>query len=85
MIRYISDKGYNINNYLSESTLGNTIKDVLTNGYDFQYYKALEMDFMEARKITESSSDEVEKAKDTDVDEIFECMKKFIIDVGIID
>lgn len=85
MMRYISDRGYNINNYLSESTLGNTIKEVLTNDYNFQYYKALEMDFMESRKIAESSSDDVEKAKYTDIDEIFECMKKFIIDVGIID
>lgn len=85
LLRFIMDGGYEMKNYLCETGLGETVAEELREKYGAVYREGLAMDFMEADTVTEPSSPEVEPARSSDADEIFEYMKRFIADCGLLD
>ena len=72
-------------NYLCESHLGDTLAELLQARCAVRYEEALAMDFMEATQETEPSSPDVVRATEDDLDEIFECAKRFVVDCGLLD
>ena len=85
LLDFLMREGYEIKNYLSEKTLGDATAHEMKARFDIQYEEALAMEFMEARKVTEPSSPEVEAAGEDDLDEICACMERFLIDCNLQD
>ena len=77
--------GYDIKNFHGEERVGDRMAKILWDQYGLIYTEALAMDFLEAREVTEPSSEEVETAGPEDLDEICACMERFIIDCGLLD
>jgi len=76
LINFIFDNNYEFNHYLAETKVGVKIAEVL-KGYNYDYIETLAMSFMEAREITEPSSNLVSHANENDTDEILELMNLF--------
>ena len=51
--------------------------------FGIRYEEALAMAFMEARTLTEPSSPEVEAANEDDLDEIYACMERFLVECNL--
>lgn len=85
LLEFLISGGYELKNYLCEQQLGDTLADILQARYCVRYTNALAMDFMEARQETEPSSPDVVRATQDDLDEIFECAKRFVVDCGLLD
>ncbi len=77
--------GYDLKNFHGEERVGDRMAKVLWDNYGLIYKEELAMDFMEAREVTEPSSDEVEPAVPEDLDEICWCLERFVIDCGLLD
>lgn len=77
--------GYDVKNFYGEERAGDRMAKILWDQYGLIYTEALAMDFLEAREVTEPSSDEVETAVPEDLDEICTCLERFIIDCGLLD
>lgn len=84
-LRFIMERKYELKNYLCATELGDVLLKTLQEQYGLIYEEALAMEFMKADKITEPSSTEVTPAQESDADEIFEDMKRFIADCGLLD
>ena len=85
LLDFILSGGYELKNYLCESHLGDTLAGLLQARCAVRYEEALAMDFMEATQETEPSSPDVVRATEDDLDEIFECAKRFVVDCGLLD
>ena len=79
LMSFIIKKNYNHSGIMCSTSIG----DKLIKDYSFMV--EISMDFMETTEYTEESSNEVIIANENDVDEIFECVKQFIIDCGLSD
>ena len=77
LLDFLVRGGYEIQNYLSEKTLGDAAAREMEARFGIRYEEALAMAFMEARTLTEPSSPEVEAANEDDLDEI-EAMRRNI-------
>ncbi len=76
---------YNVKNFHGEERVGDRMAKVLWDNYGLVYTEALAMDFLEAREVTEPSSEEVEPAVPEDLNEICTLMERFVIDCGLLD
>jgi len=85
MMDYIIENEYEFKHYLCGQDLGLKIKDYLLKKHKIKYEYALMMDFMEAKEISEKSSEEVIKASEEDIDEITEVMQYFLKDCNLLD
>ena len=84
-VGYLVEKGYEMPRYLCTCDVGDRVTEELKNTYGRDYYQALGMDFMEAVAVTEPSSEEVVAATPADLDEICECLERFVSDCGLLD
>ncbi|MFR2150470.1 MAG: GNAT family N-acetyltransferase [Christensenellales bacterium] len=82
---FFGARGYEIQNYLSEKTLGDAAAREMEARFGMRYEEALAMAFMEARTLTEPSSPEVEAANEDDLDEIYACMERFLVECNLQD
>ena len=84
-VGHLIEKGYEMPRYLCAYEVGDRVTAELKNTYGRDYYQALGMDFMEAVAVTEPSSEEVVAATPDDLDEICECLERFVSDCGLLD
>lgn len=85
LLDFLVRGGYEIQNYLSEKTLGDAAAREMEARFGIRYEEALAMAFMEARTLTEPSSPEVEAANEDDLDEIYACMERFLVECNLQD
>lgn len=85
LVAYLFSEKYELKGILCSEDLGEKLLSVLKSDYNMEYIEALAMDFMEARSITEPTSTEVISGEEADIDEIFECLQKFVVDCGLLD
>lgn len=85
LLDFLVREGYEIRNYLSEKTLGDAAAREMEARFGIRYEEALAMAFMEARTLTEPSSPEVEAANEGDLDEIYACMERFLVECNLQD
>jgi len=81
LFKYLLKEGYEIKDVLCSTAIGEKIIKVLKR--KVTYCPAIEMDFMECKKKSDKVFSEVEHAKESDIDEIYEHLKKFLIDCGL--
>ena len=85
LLDFLMRGGYEIRNYLSEKTLGDAAAREMEARFGIRYEEALAMEFMEAKAVTEPSSPEVEAANEGDLDEIYACMERFLVECNLQD
>ena len=85
LLDFLMRGGYEIQNYLCEKTLGDAAAREMEARFGIRYEEALAMEFMEAKEITEPSSPEVEAANEGDLDEIYACMERFLVECNLQD
>lgn len=85
LLDFLVRGGYEIQNYLSEKTLGDAAAREMEARFGIRYEEALAMAFMEARTLTEPSSPEVEAVNEGDLDEIYACMERFLVECNLQD
>lgn len=85
LLDYLMHSQYNVQNYLCASELGDAVREEFRTHHGISYKEALPMDFMEATEETEPSSAEVTAAEESDLEEVWECLKHFIVDCGLMD
>lgn len=85
LVDYLLSENYEVKGILCSEELGEKLLSVMKNDYNIEYSEALAMDFMEVREKTEPTSMEVIIGQEADIDEIFECVQKFVVDCGLLD
>ena len=80
VIGYIMKNGYDIRNYLCGCDVGNEIARIMEAEYGISYVEALPMDFMEAYECTQPSDSAVVPAEPEEIDQVVECMERFVKD-----
>lgn len=85
LLDFLMREGYEVKNYLSEKTLGDAAAREMEARFGIRYEEALAMEFMEAKAVTEPSSPEVEAANEGDLDEIYACMERFLVECNLQD
>lgn len=81
----IKNNDLDVNGVYASSDIGQSFLSLCNEHLNKEFFIQLAMDFMEAKEITEPSSNEVEKASLDDVDELFICLNNFVIDCGLND
>ena len=84
LISFLLDNGLQFHAVLCEMAVGEEVVRV-SEKRGIKFELTIGMDFMETDEYTEPSSDEVIRAEETDLDEILECHRRFIIDCGLTD
>lgn len=82
---YIKTEGYELKNYLCGCDVGDRLTDVLRTKYGTGYEESLAMEFMEAYACDGPSSSDVITPSPDDLDEIVDCMERFIKDCNLED
>ena len=82
---YIKDNNLEIEGIYCNAEFGETLFDLTKRILNKEYKLNIGMDFMEARQVSEESSNEVEIPTLGDVDELYECSIHFIADCGLTD
>ena len=85
LLIYIKEKELEINGVYCALDLGNVLMELSPRYLNKEFRLQIGMDFMEANKISEPSSKEVEIPTLDDVGELFECSINFIKDCGLTD
>ena len=78
LLNYLIKENYIFDGIMCSSSIGNRLLEISSN-----FYQSLGLDFMEAKNITEESSEEVIVATEKDIDEIFEMTSLFINECGL--
>lgn len=84
LLGFLFGSGYEVKNYLCVPEVGAVLQqELLRRGRPYE--EALAMNYLECRAVTEPSDPAVVSAGSSDVDEIFDCLVRFIADCGLDD
>ena len=85
LLSFIKDNNYELEGIYCSEEIGNKLLEISSKVLDKEYYLLVGMDFLKATEITEESSKEVVIPTLDDVDELYECLVKFVKDCGLND
>lgn len=85
LLGFLVENAYTMDAILGEQEMCAAAARILKASHGIVYQEALAMDFMEAKEITEPSSQEPEIPTENDIEELIECKQNFHRDCGLLD
>lgn len=85
LLTYVKDNELEVNGFYAPMDIGDEIVKNPKRVLGKEFYLQIGMDFMEAKEITEPSSNEVESPTEDDAQELYECHINFVKDCGLTD